>query len=54
MPIPFGNVLPALALMLIGLALVFRDGVAVVWAGDGGPGDVRHCGRHADGMGLGQ
>ena len=30
MPIPFGNVLPALALMLIGLGLVFRDGVAVV------------------------
>jgi hypothetical protein len=29
-PIPFGNVLPALALMLIGLGLVFRDGVAVV------------------------
>ncbi|WP_439536527.1 exopolysaccharide biosynthesis protein [Methyloversatilis sp.] len=30
LPIPFGNVLPALALMLIGLGLVFRDGVAVV------------------------
>jgi len=30
MPIPFGNVLPALALMLVGLGLVFRDGVAVV------------------------
>ncbi len=30
MPIPFGNVLPALALILIGLGLVFRDGVAVV------------------------
>ena len=30
MLIPFGNVLPALALMLIGLGLVFRDGVAVV------------------------
>lgn len=30
MPIPFGNVLPALALMLIGLGLVFRDGMAVV------------------------
>jgi hypothetical protein len=30
MPIRFGNVLPALALMLIGLGLVFRDGVAVV------------------------
>ena len=30
MPIPFGNVLPALSLMLIGLGLVFRDGVAVV------------------------
>lgn len=30
MPIPFGNVLPALALILIGLGLVFLDGVAVV------------------------
>jgi hypothetical protein len=30
MPIPFGNVLPARALMFIGLGLVFRDGVAVV------------------------
>ena len=30
LPIPFGNVLPALALMLIGLGLVFRDGLAVV------------------------
>lgn len=30
LPIPLGNVLPALALMLVGLGLVFRDGVAVV------------------------
>ncbi len=30
LPIPFGNLLPALATMLIGLGLVFRDGVAVV------------------------
>jgi hypothetical protein len=30
MPIPFGNVLPALALTLIGLGLVFRDGLAVL------------------------
>lgn len=30
LPIPFGNVLPALALMLIGLGLVFRDGIAVL------------------------
>jgi hypothetical protein len=30
MPIPFGNLLPALALMLIGLGLVFRDGIAVI------------------------
>jgi hypothetical protein len=28
MPIPFGNLLPSLALMLIGVGLVFRDGVA--------------------------
>ena len=30
LPIPFGNVLPALAMMLIGLGLVFRDGVAIM------------------------
>ena len=30
LPIPFGNLLPALALILVGLGLVFRDGVAVV------------------------
>lgn len=30
LPIPFGNVLPALALMLVGLGLVFRDGVVLV------------------------
>ena len=30
LPIPFGNVLPALALMLIGLGLVFHDGLAVI------------------------
>lgn len=30
LPIPFGNLLPALAMMLIGLGLVFRDGVAVL------------------------
>lgn len=30
LPIPFGNVLPALAMMLVGLGLVFRDGVAVL------------------------
>lgn len=30
MPIPFGNLLPAIALMFIGLGLVFQDGVAVV------------------------
>lgn len=30
MPIPFGNVLPAVALVFIGLGLVFRDGVAVM------------------------
>lgn len=32
LPIPFGNVLPALALMLLGLGLVFRDGLAVLLA----------------------
>jgi hypothetical protein len=30
LPIPFGNVLPALALTLLGIGLVFRDGVAVL------------------------
>jgi hypothetical protein len=30
MPIPFGNVLPAVALSFIGLGLVFRDGAAVL------------------------
>ena len=30
LPIPLGNVLPALATMLLGLGLVFRDGVAVL------------------------
>lgn len=30
LPIPFGNLLPALATMLIGVGLVFRDGVAVL------------------------
>jgi hypothetical protein len=30
LPIPFGNVLPALALVLFGLGLAFRDGIAVV------------------------
>jgi len=31
MPTPFGNVLPALALMFIGLGLVVRDSVALSW-----------------------
>lgn len=30
LPIPFGNVLPSLALVMIGLGLVFRDGLAVL------------------------
>lgn len=30
LPIPFGNVLPALALMLLGIGLVFHDGLAVL------------------------
>jgi len=33
LPIPLGNVLPALALVLLGLGLAFRDGVAVLLAG---------------------
>ena len=30
LPIPFGNVLPAMSLVLLGLGLAFRDGVAVM------------------------
>jgi hypothetical protein len=30
LPIPFGNVLPAIALSLLGLGLLFRDGLAVL------------------------
>ncbi len=30
LPIPFGNLLPALAMVLIGLGMVFGDGVAIV------------------------
>lgn len=30
LPIPFGNVLPAVALVLLGLGLVFRDGLAML------------------------
>ena len=30
LPIPFGNVLPAVATMLMGVAFVFRDGLAMV------------------------
>ncbi len=30
LPIPFGNVLPALALALLGVGLMFRDGVVVL------------------------
>ena len=30
MPIPFGNLLPAVALVFLGLGLVFRDGIAVM------------------------
>lgn len=30
MPIPFGNLLPAIAMMLLGVGLVFRDGLAML------------------------
>ena len=30
LPIPFGNVLPAVATMLMGVAFVFRDGLAMI------------------------
>lgn len=32
LPIPFGNVLPALAVVLLGMGLVYRDGLVVVLA----------------------
>lgn len=32
LPIPFGNVLPVIALAMLALALLERDGVAVLWA----------------------
>jgi hypothetical protein len=45
LPIPFGNVLPALALSLLGLGLVFRDGLAVLAAMLAGGGkDLRAMG----------
>ena len=33
LPIPFGNVLPALSLVLFGIGLAFRDGLAVLAGG---------------------
>lgn len=36
LPIPFGNLLPALALILLGLGLVFSDGLAVLLSGVAG------------------
>lgn len=36
LPIPLGNVLPALALVLLGLGMAFRDGLAVILAGVAG------------------
>lgn len=32
LPIPFGNVLPVIALAVLAVALIERDGVAVMWA----------------------
>lgn len=32
LPLPFGNVLPALAVMLLGIGVAFRDGLAVLSA----------------------
>lgn len=40
LPIPFGNVLPALALTLLGVGLAFRDGLAVLLAMLAGTGAV--------------
>ncbi len=33
LPIPFGNVLPGIAVVLLGLGLAFRDGLAVLLSG---------------------
>lgn len=32
LPIPFGNVLPVIALAVLAVALIERDGVEVMWA----------------------
>ena len=32
LPIPLGNILPVIALAMLALALLERDGVAVLWA----------------------
>lgn len=38
LPIPFGNLLPSVAVALLGVGLVFRDGLAVAAAGVAGLG----------------
>jgi hypothetical protein len=32
LPLPFGNVLPALAVVVLGVGIAFRDGLAVLFA----------------------
>lgn len=40
LPLPFGNVLPSLSLVLLGLGWMFRDGVALLLASAAGAGAV--------------
>ena len=55
MPIPLGNLIPAVALVFIELGLVFRDGgCSDLGASDIGLGTGCHDRPAADGMGLGQ
>ncbi|MCU0940969.1 MAG: exopolysaccharide biosynthesis protein [Hydrogenophaga sp.] len=42
LPLPFGNVLPSLSLVLLGLGWLFRDGVALVMATTAGAGAVAY------------
>jgi hypothetical protein len=40
LPLPFGNVLPAISLMLLSLGWMFRDGLALLLSGAVGLGAI--------------
>ncbi|MBX3609027.1 MAG: exopolysaccharide biosynthesis protein [Hydrogenophaga sp.] len=42
LPLPFGNVLPAMSLVLLGLGWMFRDGLALLAAGASGAGALAY------------